>query len=147
MMSVDPEGPALLSIGLKMGGTTPQSRLLEAPLMEFMRLVARERDSFANDGLRANLVFNVPGPMFQPDFEGVHATRMDRKQNHLLVVAAVPAGMTADRIPSYVADVLRQTLREAHAYVARKRIPVSLGNLEQLAGKLINELEEDHDVA
>ena len=106
-----------------------------------MRTVARERQRFANEGLTINVVFHIPGPMFQPDYAGVHATRLDRKNEHLLVVAAVPADLSSDQTSSYIADVLRAADRQARAYLHKRRISIKLDQVEGLIDHLVGLLE------
>jgi hypothetical protein len=104
-------------------------------------MVVREREGFPNEGLRVNIVFHVTGPMFQPDYDGVHATRLDRKNGHLLVVAAVPPELTYDQVSAYAAGVLRAATREAREYVAKRKLPLKLDHVETLMDHLVAELE------
>jgi hypothetical protein len=131
------EVPALFSIGINSGGMSAANRPIHEALGDFMRTVVRERTAFANNGLRVNLVFNVPGPMFQPDFVGVHTSDFDRKNSHLLVLAAVPPELASDEVPNYLVGVLKTVGREVHAHAARKRIAESLDDFDAVIGRLV----------
>src|ERR1700674_2102187 len=103
----------LLAIGVVSGGPSPANELVTEALMGYGRMVMRERTALPNEGLQINIVFHVPGPIFQPDYEGVHATKLDRKNDRVLVVAAVPSTLRFDEVSGYFADVLRQSRDEA----------------------------------
>jgi hypothetical protein len=66
-------------------------------------------------------VFHIPGPIFRPDYDGVHATRLDPKNNRV-VVAAVPPNLRFDEVSKYVRDVLGQARDEAEQYLCKLRI-------------------------
>ena len=136
--------PALLSIGLKSGGTTPRNREVEDALGEFQRKVIRERQRYENEGLRINIIFMIPGRFFSPDFEGVRATRLDRRNQHLLIAAAVPRDLRQD-VNAYLAGVLRTALNESTAYLHRKKLSVDTNRVTQLITDLLTELEPPPD--
>jgi hypothetical protein len=140
-MIAEPGQPALLSIGLNLGGTSTQNAPVFEALGVFARMVISERERFGRTGLRMNIVFAIPGPMFQPDFEGVHANRLDRKNDHLLVVAAVPPELIPENVPAYAAAVLQAATGEARAYLAKRRVPLQLDELERLVDHLITKLQ------
>ena len=115
--------------------------------MAFARVVIRERVAFVNEGLRLNIVFSLPGPMIQPDYEGVHAQRLRRQDGHLLVVAAVPGELKADQVPAYAAGVLKAALQEARQWMAKRRILYDLTSLQALIDDLVETLQADGFVA
>src|SRR5437660_4635822 len=117
--------PDLLAIGVSTGGPSPANELVDEALMGYLRMVMRERGAFPNEGLRLNIVFHIPGPIFQPDYEGTHATKLDRKNDRVLVVAAVPADLRFDEVSRYFADVLRQARDEASRYLAKRRATIA----------------------
>ncbi len=108
--------------------------------MGYMRTVIRERMAFPNDGLRINIVFHIPGPIFQPDYEGVHATKLDRKNNRVLIVAAVPATLKFDEVSRYFADVLREARQTAIEYAAKRRAAASADHVGGLIDHLLNQI-------
>ena len=133
--------PDLLAVGISVGGMSPANQLIYEALGGFMRMVIRERGVYPNEGLRINIVFHLPGPMFQPDYKGVHATRLDRKNQHLLVVAAVPSTLRVDEVSKYFADVLRHAREEAARYLARRKVTIRIDTVSGLIDHLLNQLE------
>ena len=108
--------------------------------MGYMRMVIRERMAFPNDGLRINIVFHIPGPIFQPDYEGVHATKLDRKNNRVLIVAAVPATLKFDEVSGYFADVLREARQTAIEYATNRKVAASADHVRGLIDHLLNKI-------
>jgi hypothetical protein len=133
--------PDLLAIGVSRGGSSTANDLVNEALMGYVRLVIRERAAFPNDGLRINVVFHVPGPLFQPDYEGIHATKLDRKNDRVLIVAAVPATLKFDEVSSYFADVLREARHKAIDYAAKRKVAASADRVSGLIDHLLNHIE------
>jgi len=132
--------PDLLALGVFAGGPSPANELVHEALMGYMRMVIRERAAFPNEGLRINIVFHVPGPIFQPDYEGVHATKLDRKNDRVLVVAAVPSSLKFDGVSDYFADVLRESRQKAIDYAAKRNLPVSADRVSGLIKHLLTQI-------
>ena len=133
--------PDLLAIGVSTGGPSPANELVDEALMGYLRMVMRERGVFPNEGLRINIVFHVPGPIFQPDYEGVHATKLDRKNERVLVVAAVPSTLQFDEVSGYFADVLRQARKKAIDYAGKRKLAASPDRVSGLIDHLLNQIE------
>ncbi len=133
--------PDLLAIGVSTGGLSPANELVYEALMGYLRMVMRERAAFPNEGLRINIVFHVPGPLFQPDYEGVHATKLDRKNERVLVLAAVPSTLQFDEVASYFANVLREARQNAIDYARKRKIAVSTDRVSGLIDHLLNQIE------
>jgi hypothetical protein len=133
--------PDLLAIGLSTGGISPANQLVDEALAGYMRMVMRERSAFPNEGLRLNVVFHVPGPISQPDYEGVHATKLDRKNDRVLVVAAVPPTLKFDEVSSYFANVLREARQNAIDYARKRKVVASADRVSGLIDHLLNQIE------
>ncbi len=133
--------PDLLAIGVGTGGPSPANQLVNEALMSYLRMVMRERAAFPNEGLRINIVFHVPGPLFQPDYEGVHATKLDRKNERVLVLAAVPSNLQFDEVAIYFANVLREARQKAIDYAGKRKIAVSADRVSGLIDHLLNQIE------
>jgi hypothetical protein len=101
----------------------------------------KERAAFPNEGMRLNIVFHVPGPISQPDYEGVHATKFDKKNNRVLVVAAVPATLRFDEVSRYFAGVLRQARDVMTSYLAKRKVTIPTDRLNGLIDHLLNQIE------
>jgi hypothetical protein len=134
------EPPDLLSIGIVRGGPSPANEFVNEALMGYMRMVIREAATFPNEGLRINIVFHVPGPIIQPDYEGVHATKLARKSDSVLVVAAVPSTLKFEEVSRYFADVLREARRTAIEYAAKRKVGASADRVSGLIDHLLNQI-------
>ena len=132
--------PDLLAIGISTGGMSPANQLVEEALAGFMRMVIKERAAFPNEGMRINVVFHVPGPISQPDYEGVHATKLDRKNNRVLIVAAVPDTLKFDEVSGYFADVLREARQKAIEYADKRKVAASADRVSGLIDHLLNQI-------
>ncbi len=117
--------PDLLAIGISTGGQSPTNQLVDEALASYMRMVMMERGLFPNEGLRINIVFHVPGPIPQPDYAGIRATKLDRKNNRVLIVAAVPGTLKFDEVSRYFADVLREARQKAADDAVKRTVPAS----------------------
>ena len=106
-----------------------------------MRLVIRKPVAYPTEGLRMNIVFHVPGPMFKPDYEGVHATRFDKRSQHVLVVAAVPTHLVIDEVAGYVCSVLREARQSALEYLRERNVQVDSTQVSDLIDHLLVQLE------
>lgn len=142
-MSASREDPPLFSIGIVTGGMSPQIRQIYDALGRLQEMIIREQNKFPNDGTRINLVFHIPGKFFAPDYEGVHAVRYKPSEDHILIVAAVPADLTSDEAPGYFADALRDAIREADSYMTRKHRLAMLGSAEKLVEHIAMELSPE----
>src|SRR5579864_5905413 len=106
MIESQHEDVKLLSFGFAVGGRSASNELVIESLTAIGRRVAELRDHHPNSGLKINIVFQVPGPISKPDYEGVHVRKFDRKRELLLVHAAVPVSLGFDDASEFVADVL-----------------------------------------
>ena len=140
MPEASTEPPDLLSIGIVRGGPSPANEFVNEVLMGYMRMVIREAATFPNEGLRINIVFHVSGPIFQPDYEGVHATKLARKSDSVLVVAAVPSTLKFDEVSRYFADVLREARGKAIEYAAKRKVAASADRVSGLIDHLLNQI-------
>jgi len=133
--------PDLLAIGISTGGQSPTNQLVDEALASYMRMVMRERGLFPNQGLRINIVLHVPGPISLPDYEGIHATKLDKKNDRVLVVAAVPGTLKFDEVSRYFAGVLREARKKAIDYAAKRKVPASADGVSGLIDHLLNQIE------
>jgi hypothetical protein len=63
---------------------------------------------------------------------------LDRKNLHVLVVAAVPPDLRFDEVSEYLAGVLRVARQDAIDYAAKKRVAVSADRVSGLIDHLVN---------
>jgi hypothetical protein len=141
MAETDRPIPDLLAIGIATGGMSPANQLVDEALSGFMRTVMKERSAFPNEGVRLNIVFHIPGPISQPDYEGIHATKFDKKNQRVLVVAAVPESLKFDEVSKYFVEVLRQARHEVTGYLAKRKVTTPTNQLDGLIDHLLNQIE------
>ena len=104
-----------------------------------MRWVRDNRGRYSNEGLRINIVFQVPGPISQPHFEGVFPARYARKTNHLLMNAAVPASLAPDQVREYFVQALKETKAAAMDYLKKRKVNVDTANVMAFIDELMSE--------
>jgi hypothetical protein len=92
---------------------------------------------YSNDGLRINIVFQLPGPISRPDFQGVYPARYAPKTNHLLVNAAVPESLQLDQVRGYFVQALRETRAAAEDYLQKRKINVDTSHVMALIDDLV----------
>src|SRR5690348_8531542 len=83
-----------------------------------------------------NLVFQVPGPFFKPDHNGVFAARYVKMTHRMLINVAVPADLTFEDVPDFFRRTMRAARDEAARYLAAKRINVDSSSLSRLTEEL-----------
>lgn len=134
-----PEHPELLSLGIIGGGRTPRNEFVTEALLALMRAVRDRCAQYPNEGLRINIVFQIPGHISKPDFEGVFPARYARKTNHLLVNAAVPESLQADQVREFFVQTLEETKSAALDYLRRRRIDVDTTHVMTMIDDLVQE--------
>jgi len=127
-----PESPPLLSIGMDVGGPTALNAVVREILRSEIKLAIAKRAEFPNAGLCINVVFQVPGHISQPNYEGAHASRYARKTNHLLVNVAVPSALEREDVLPFYRASLKDIMRAAREYLNRKRIDVTADPVMEL---------------
>jgi hypothetical protein len=132
-----PERPDLLSLGVIVGGLTPKNELLDEAFGALIRWVRDHRDRYPNEGLRINIVFQLPGPISRPDFVGVYPARYARKTNHLLVNAAVPDTLQLDEVREFFVQALRETRGAANDYLQKRKINVDASHVMAFIDDLV----------
>jgi hypothetical protein len=89
LSAVPAEPVHVLSIGSIIGGSTAANRPWRDAVLELMRKVADGREGVAST-LNVNVVFQIPGNILKPDFEGVRTGSFSKKDRHLMVQVALP---------------------------------------------------------
>lgn len=78
-----------LSIGSVEGGSSAESRQWRDGITRLTQRVAEAREGLA-PAVNLNVVFQVPGDLVRPDFEGVRTGHFSKQQNLLVVQVALP---------------------------------------------------------
>ena len=123
-----------MSIGSIEGGSFPSTRLWREAVTQLTIEVDRAATGIASP-LSVNVIFQVPGHILHPDFEGVRTGYYSRKQRALIVQAALPVD-PPDDIDAYLKDVLSAAIREAEQWAKRRRVAPSLDALAELVSLL-----------
>lgn len=128
------EPAEVLSIGSVVGGSTSTNRRWREAIGELTHAVADARADIASP-LNVNVVFQVPGNVVQPDFEGARTGRYSKADRLLLVQVALP-----DEVPDdpdgYLREALTDAIGEAEEWARRRSIAPDLGALRELAARV-----------
>ena len=116
-MSEDASDVPALSIGAVFGGRTTLVDV-KPTILDWSRRIEAARTGI-DAPLRLNLVFQVPGDHFAPDFAGLRTGRFSPSRRQLLVQAAVPETLRSDT-DSYVSETLREAIRMVEAFGAER---------------------------
>ena len=103
-----------LSIGSIVGGRSPgTARWREAitKLTGEVAAAARDVDSLLN----VNVIFQVPGNILKPDFDGVRTGYFSKKESSLIVQAALPED-APDDVDDYLKRMLDAAVDEAERW-------------------------------
>jgi hypothetical protein len=116
----------ILSIGAVAGGAST-SRAWEAAIKRVAQRVIELRESRSSP-LAVNVVYQIPGEVLTPEFEGVRTGRFSRRERLLLVqVALPPEPRDAD---AEVRQLLSEAIEVAEDF-ARKKAMIE-GSLSEL---------------
>ena len=138
----DEKPPELVYVGMRLGGG-----VLEKPYVEIERAIGElrrtkhELQAPGPEDLRIDLVFDVPGSLWRPRYEGVRTGRFSMVERMLQIQVAVPDEITGPDMPHYLTEVLTQMVDAAKGYVKRRKLPLSTEALERAVGELIARLQ------
>ncbi|MGH3109501.1 MAG: hypothetical protein ACRDQT_01130 [Gaiellaceae bacterium] len=85
--------------------------------------------------LNVNVIYQIPGNILRPDFEGVRTGHYSRKDSSLIVQAALPED-APDDVESHIKSLLVAAIDEAEEWTRRRSVAPDLQALRQLAGQL-----------
>ena len=117
----------VLSVGPVVGGSTSANRPWREALRELVNAVAEARTATASP-LNVNVVFQVPGDILHPDFEGARTGRYSKPDSLLLVQVALPDEVPDDPA-AYLRTALGDAIGEAEEWARRRNIAPSLPTL------------------
>lgn len=123
-----------LSIGSIEGGSSPDmSRWRDAITRLTIDVASAAQD--LECPLKVNVIYQVPGNILQPDFEGVRTGHYSKKDSSLIVQAAVPDD-TPDDVEAQLKRLLVAAIDEAEQWAKRRRIAPDLHDLRELVARL-----------
>lgn len=115
-----PDRPKPLSVGIIVGGFTPESKIWREALMRLSRSVSGLRDQLESE-LNLNVEFQVPGHLLAPDFQGVRTGTFRKAERLLKIQVALPVIPPEDPY-AYGLQSFRDALDEAEVWARRRRI-------------------------
>jgi hypothetical protein len=131
---VDNEETFPLSIGIIVGGPTKSNEAWKVALMRLMNQVILARQDIESP-LNVNVVFQVPGSILTPDFEGARTGSFSKARRLLMVQVALPAEMPTDP-DSYLRDCLAIAVSEVEKWNARPGRGFALDSLHEVLSRL-----------
>lgn len=111
--------------------------LINAPVTTF--LTRLYNDDPIDCGTSLDIVFQVPGSVFTPEFEGVRTGRLSRREKIMQVQIAVPRSVIyapADEILAFVYSSLRKAIQLASEKLSKARVPFDVAVLTDLVKRM-----------
>ena len=132
-MAEDGEEIPVLSIG-SVNEHGPQNYEWQKALRPIAGRIKRMRDN-VHSPLHLNVIYLIPGPTLQPDFEGVRTGHYSRARHALIVQAALPQDPSAP-YEEVVRTLLLAAVDAAEEFARRRKIAESLPQLRELAAAI-----------
>lgn len=124
----------VLSIGSVEGGSSPWIAIWREALTRLTRRVAESREGISSP-LNLNVVFQIPGDLLKPEFEGVRTGRFSRKEGLLMVQVALPEQPPED-VNAELKGRLMAAVEEAERWARRRRLAGNLTETRELVMSL-----------
>lgn len=123
-----------LSVGSIEGGSSPSmSRWRDA--ITRLTIEVASAAQHVESPLRVNVIYQVPGNIVRPDFEGVRTGHYSKKDASLIVQAAVPDDAPND-VDGHIRRLLVEAIGEAEDWARKRSIAPDLRSLRELAARL-----------
>lgn len=129
-----PNRPKPLSVGVIVGGFTPESKIWREALMRLSRDVSGIRDQ-CNSDVNINVEFQIPGHIISPDFQGVRTGAFRKADRRLKIQVALPVDPPDDPY-AYGVQTMREAVDAAEAWSGRRRIEFDPAPLRSLIALL-----------
>lgn len=127
MVSVRPERPAQVIIigAIEHGPELEQSRISQAVSHVARLFGARSRAAMTASSIE--VVFDIPGSLGEPDFNGVQVGTSWPKAEELQVFAAVPSALAAQADPELaLLDLVDEAIAEVASAAERRGVPIDV---------------------
>lgn len=119
------------------GGVFAEWGKPKVALREVMRQVGRFRPRQSDQDYAVDIAFRSWDPRRAPEFTGVQAGPVGRKQRRFIVWHSVPTGLdTADAVRSWLASVLPETARLVRVHLPAKSKAYPAAELAMEIGQL-----------
>jgi|APMI01.1.fsa_nt_gi hypothetical protein len=133
-MTTSDGAPAALSVGAVLGDADSESLAWRRAVGSLGKRVMAAREGVVSP-LRVNVVFHIDGRLVPNEFAGVRTGRFNKRDSHLLVQAAVPAGEAPDRYEVLV-NLLSEAIGEAESFARSKGIAEDLASIRAVVESL-----------
>jgi hypothetical protein len=108
-------------MAISTGGILEEYGTPKQALLEVMQQVRRFKPRSSEDDYVVDVAFRSWDPRKEPEFTGVRAAMVGRKQRRFIVWHSVPAGLaTADDLRSWLVSVLPDTARLVREHLPSK---------------------------
>ncbi len=128
----DPE--PVFSIGSIEGGSSPSTAIWRDALRRLTRRVADLRENI-DSPLNMNVVFQIPGNLLRPDFEGVRTGHFSKKERLLMVQVALPDEPPED-VDADLKSKLLAAVDEAERWARKRHLAENLIGIRRLVTSL-----------
>jgi hypothetical protein len=136
---VDPVSSVALGISSLFGGSG--SDWFQATSRAAARLLRLAHETFpaiSPDDGGVTVMFQVPGAVSRPEFEGMRAGRLSKAAKGLVVEVAVPE--TVEDVADFVGSVLVEAVEFAAVIFERKKVAADLTRSRQIARSVAKDL-------
>lgn len=123
-----------LSIGSIEGGSSPSMSRWRDAITSLTIEVATAAQRVESP-LSVNVIYQVPGNILRPDFDGVRTGHYSKKDSSLIVQAALPDD-APDDVEAHLKRVLVAAIDEAEQWARRRSIAPDLPALREMAAGL-----------
>jgi hypothetical protein len=120
----------VLSIGSVVGGPRADNAQWREGITRLSRRVAEAR-SGVRSPLNVNVVFQVPGKMLTPDFEGVRTGKFSKKDSLLMIQVALPEQLPGD-VDANLRDRLEAAVDEGERWARARGLADDLAEIRSL---------------
>lgn len=124
----------VLSIGSVVGGLTRANAAWREGVKRLGRRVAETRSGVTSP-LNINVVFQIPGNMVTPDFEGARTGTFAASERLLMVQVALPEEPPED-VDAELRDRLRAAVDEAERWARTRHLADELSEVRRLVMSL-----------
>ena len=122
--------PGAVSIGMVVGGTTPEN----TPWVEAVKALGRRIIEIRGSDevpLNLNIVFHVGGKYLNPEFAGVRTGRYFRMESVLVVQVAID-GPVPDDPTVHLKAMAGKALDAAEQWASRRKVPANIPALRDI---------------
>jgi hypothetical protein len=135
-----------LTLGVLWGGPELRSQKVNSVLTEVLSAVSKAGRT-AGDGpgegteSTLNVVFHVPGSIFQPEFRGIRTGTFSKAKATLMVQVAVPSGLQSEKeMRSFACRSIREVIDIAAPVFSKAKIPVPENQAKELIDKMEHQM-------